>query len=254
MRSDGNDFYVRVHRVLGGSEAMSALVVALTIFSYAVGWLIGIPALMPLLNTAASFPFMVGALRRGRVRFAIRQMMIWALTLAVCATLLSYVDPARTDTLFIRGAAYRTEMFAWVLTGRGAESTPSLFLPQQAMHAALFALLAAATGGVLAMPMGAVLMNYMGHYVGALAAASAHPALTMVLGWHPWAVIRIASFVALGVILSMPLIARIASCDVDWCAARTPLVWACAGLFTDVVMKTLLAPAWQRLLRHIVGW
>ena len=30
--------------------------------------------------------------------------------------------------------------------------------------------LALATGGVAAMPMGAVLMNYMGHYVGTLAA------------------------------------------------------------------------------------
>ena len=35
---------------------------------------------------------------------------------------------------------------------------------------AVFSGLALATGGVAAMPMGAVLMNYMGHYVGALAA------------------------------------------------------------------------------------
>ena len=57
-------------------------------------------------------------------------------------------------------------MFAWVMTGQGAESTPSQFIPQQPAHAALFAALALATGGVAAMPMGAVLMNYMGHYVG----------------------------------------------------------------------------------------
>ena len=225
-----------------------------TVLSYALGWLIGVPALVPFLNTLASFPFMVAALRRGRVRLAIARMLLWALTLAVCATLLSYRYPAHTDTLFLHGAAYRAEMFAWVLTGHGAESTPSLFLPQQVLHASVFVVLALATGGVLAMPMGAALMNYMGHYVGALAAASARPALTMALGWHPWAVIRIASFVALGVVLSTPLLGRIAHFRVDRRSARAPLTWACAGLVVDVVLKWLLAPTWQRLLLHVVGW
>lgn len=229
-------------------------IVAATVLSYALGWLIGIPAVVPFLNALASFPFMVAALKRGRVRLAIARMLVWALSLALCATLLSYLYPSQTDTLFLRGASYRTDMFAWVLTGQGAESTPSLFIPQQALDASVFAVLAAATGGVLAMPMGAVLMNEMGHYVGALAAASARPALTMMLGWHPWAVIRIASFVAIGVVLSAPTLGRIAHFTIDWRAARTPLMWACAGLIADVVLKCLLAPAWQQLLLHVVGW
>ena len=72
------------------------------------------------------------------------------------------------------------------------------------------------------MPMGAVLMNYMGHYVGTLAAASGRPALTMVLGWHPWAVVRIVSFVALGVILSAPLLARLGGFRIDWRTVAHP--------------------------------
>jgi hypothetical protein len=233
---------------------IGAAIVAGTILSYALGWLIGAPALVPFLNALAGVPFMIAAIARGRVRLAIARMLVWALTLAVCATLLSYLAPARTDVLFLRGAAYRAEMFAWVLTGRGAESTPSLFLPQQALHTGVFAMLALATGGILAMPMGAVLMNYMGHYVGALAATSAHPALTMVLGWHPWAVIRIVSFVTIGVVLSVPVLGRLAHVRIDWPSVRTPLAWACAGLAADIVMKWLLAPAWQRLLLHVVGW
>jgi hypothetical protein len=75
-----------------------------------------------------------------------------------------------------------------------------------------------------------------------------------VLGWHPWAVIRIASFVVIGVVLSMRLVARITRVDPDWPAARRPLVWACAGLIVDVMTKALIAPAWQRLLLHVVGW
>ena len=165
---------------------MPALLIVLsTLLSYAVGCAIGVPVLLPILNTLASFPFMVLALRRGDLRLAVARMLLWALTMGIVATLLSYARPAQTGSLFLRAEAYRTEMFAWVMTGQGAESTPSQFIPQQAGHAALFSGLALATGGASAMPMGAALMNYMGHYVGTLAAASRRPVLTMLLAWHP---------------------------------------------------------------------
>ena len=234
---------------------MPALLIVLsTLLSYALGWAIGVPVLMPLLNTLASFPFMVLALKRGDLRLAVARMLLWALTLGVAATLLSYARPAQTGALFLRGESYRAEMFAWVATGQGAESTPSQFIPQQIGHALLFSGLALATGGVAAMPMGAVLMNYMGHYVGALAASSRRPALTMALAWHPWAVIRVISFVVIGVVLSAPLLSRIGTFRVDRHAARTLLLDAFAGLLADIVLKTLLAPAWQRLLLRVVGW
>lgn len=223
----------------------AALIAALTAVSYAVGWRLAVPMLVPLLNTAASYPFMVAALRRGELRAAIARMLIWALTMAVCASVLSFYRPAETDRLFLRGEAYRVEMHRWAMTGRGAESTPSIFIPEQLEHAAIFSALAVATGGALAMPMGAVLMNYMGHYVGTLAAIGRRPLALMVLGWHPWAVIRIVSFVVIGVVLSVPLVAR-----------RRPdtrlLLWAAAGLVVDIVMKALLAPTWQRLLVRFI--
>jgi hypothetical protein len=229
-------------------------IVAATGLSYAIGWAIGVPVLLPLLNTAASLPFMVLALRRGDVRLAVSRMLLWALTMSVTATLWSYARPSESGALFLRGESYRTEMFAWVVTGRGAESTPSQFIPQQVGHTALFAGLALATGGALAMPMGAILVNDMGHYVGTLAAASRHPAMTVVLAWHPWAVIRVISFVVIGVVLSMPLLSRIGRFRADWVAARTLLLWACAGLAADIMLKALLAPTWQRLLLRTVGW
>ena len=231
---------------------IAAIIVLATFASYALGWLLSIPILVPFLNTLASFPFMVRALMRGEVGRAIARMLVWAATMGVCATLLSYTRPAETGRLFVRAAAYRNEMIRWVMTGRGAESTPSLFVPQQAGQAAVFTVLALASGGTLAMPMGAVLMNDMGHYVGTLAAMSRRPLPTMVLGWHPWAVIRIASFVAIGVILSAPLLARVFGFRVNWAAARTPLIVACAGFIADMILKWLLAPAWQRILVRLV--
>ena len=232
----------------------AALIVVGTVASYAAGWALGVPILVPILNTLASYPFMVAALRRGELRRAVGRMLLWALTMGVAATLLSYARPADTGQLFIRASAYRIEMFNWVLTGRGPESTPSAFIPQQLGHAALFATLTLASAGTLGMPMGAVLMNYMGHYVGTLAETSAHPARTLVLAWHPWAVIRVVSFVVIGVVLSAPLLSRLAKFRVDWTTSKRLLLWAGAGLVVDIVLKALLAPAWQRLLLRAVGW
>jgi hypothetical protein len=229
-------------------------IVLATLFSYALAWIVGIPILVPILNTLASFPFMVSALKGGDVRVAVARMLVWAFAMGVAATALSYARPAQTDALFLRGESYRTEMFAWVMTGQGSESTPSQFIPQQARDAAIFSALALATGGVLAMPMGAALMNYMGHYVGTLAARSAHPGQTLVLAWHPWAVIRVTSFVTIGVILSVPWLSRVGRFSIDWRAARPLLVAACVGLVADVMLKALFAPTWQRLLLRTVGW
>ena len=231
-----------------------AVVVFLTILSYLVAWTIHVPILVPVLNTLASFPFMVTALRRGQPGAAVARMLVWALTMAVCATAAAYVRPWQAGDLFLRGAQYRDEMFGWVMTGRGLESTPSAFIPQQIGHTVLFAALALASGGALAMPMGAVLMNDMGVYVGSLAAASAHPLATAVLAWHPWAVIRIASFVVLGVALSAPVLGRLFRFRIAAADVRPLVMWACAGLVADIVLKALLAPAWQRLLVRATGW
>src|SRR5262245_6492394 len=247
----------RIQAALPGAlripDHSGVIIVFGTTVSYGIGWAIGVPVLVPILNTIVSFPFMVAALRRGDLRLAVGRMLLWALTMGVAATLLSYAYPAQTEELFLRSGDYRREMFTRVLTGRGAQSTPSQFIPQQAGHAGLFTALALATGGTLAMPMGAALMNYMGHYVGTLAGVSRHPAAIMLAGWHPWAVIRVISFVVLGVVLSAPLLSRVFRFRVDWSVARRLALSACVGLVIDVVLKTLLAPAWQRLLVRMMG-
>src|SRR5438132_7888377 len=94
-------------------------IVLATALSYAVGWFVGKPALVPLFNTAASFPFMVAALRRDRIAAAIGRMLVWAATMGIIATALSYARPLPTNRLFLRGADYRNEMFEWVRTGHG---------------------------------------------------------------------------------------------------------------------------------------
>jgi hypothetical protein len=226
-----------------------------TLASYALAWIVGQPWLVPVLNTAPAYPLMVRSIRRGNVAGALALMLVWAATLGAAATTLSWMSPEDTSRLFLNAGAYRREMFEWVLTGQGREADPSRFLPQHAAHAAIFSGLSLATGSLLSMPVGAALMNYMGHYAGALAARSAAPALTASLAWHPWAIARVISFVILGVVLAQPALAAIDRRPDRFapCSRRLAAI-ALGGLLLDAALKWALAPAWPRLLRRAAGW
>jgi hypothetical protein len=231
-----------------------AVIVGGTALSYLVAMLIGVPALVPFLNVAPAFPFMIASLRRGRVAEAVWRMLVWAAALAVCATTMSYLGPAEAGRLFLRGESYRREMFEFLLTGYGPEGDIRRFLPQHLAHAAVFAALAVATGSLLAMPLGALLMNYMAYYVGALGAASAHPWKAMALAWVPWALIRIAAFVTLGVVLAGPVLGRLFGFDYRLRDQGRWIGLAGGALLTDVVLKWALAPSWREMIRNAAGW
>jgi hypothetical protein len=230
------------------------VIVAGTALSYVVAAAIGVPVLVPILNTLPAFPFMIGSLRRGQVGEAIARMLVWAAALGVCATVFSYARTADAGRLFLHGEAYRREMFAFLLTGSGPEGDIRQFLPQHARHAIAFGALAIATGSLAAMPMGAALMNYMGYYVGALAASGADPLRAVLVAWVPWSLVRIASFVTLGVVLAGPVLGRLFGFRYALGQQRRWMGLALAGLAADVALKWALAPTWRDMIRHAAGW
>lgn len=232
------------------------LVILVTIASYALAWLISIPWLMPILNAAGAWMVMAIELRRGRTARAITIMLIWAVTMAVISTGMAASGWSRSEdgrNLFLR-SSYRNEMITWVRTGVGPESTPSIFIPRHLEYGGLFAAASFATGGVCSMPMGAALMNQMGEYVGSMAAQSKSPLASAVLGWHPWAVLRIIGFVMIGVVLSGVLLSRVMNFPFSLTAERRWLVIGAALLLVDIVLKWLLAPAWGQMLKELAGW
>ena len=231
-----------------------AAIVGGTALSYAAAVALGVPALVPFFNVVPAFPFMIGSLRRGRVGEAVWRMLIWAAALAVCATVLSYLDTAAAGRLFMHGESYRREMFEYLATGQGAEGDPRVFVPVHLAHAAVFGVLAILTGSILAMPLGAALMNYMAYYAGALGAGSAQPWKAMLLAWVPWALIRIAAFVTLGVVLGGPLLARLIGFGYRLRAQWRWIGLAAGGLGVDILLKWALAPAWREMIRTAAGW
>ena len=124
-------------------------------------------------------------------------------------------------------------------------------LPQHALHAGAFVALSLLTASVVSVVFGAALMNYMAYYVAELIRLTpSHPWLAALLGWHPWSIVRIVSFVTLGVLLAEPLLRRVTRAP-RLAPPRALLALALAGLVVDVCLKALLAPHWAALLRSL---
>jgi len=199
---------------------------------------------------------MAAALRQGNRRRAIGFVLWWALFLAIAVVTLTVEEPGRAAASIANGTAYRDEMLSWIRSGDGRESTPSIFIPQHLAHAAIFCVVSLATAGMASMVMGAFLMNYMSFYVGDLftrcLAAPGHTG-AMLIAWNPWSIVRVASFIVLGVLMAEPLLSRRAGYRHDPGRRSVWLVLALSGLLLDIVLKTLLAPLWPPILRGCLG-
>ena len=215
----------------------------------AVGYASGFPWILPLLQVIPAYPVMVRELRRERPGMAVLKMLFWALLIALTMETLAVYAPARGETSVLHGSVYRDEMIAWIRTGIGRESSWRLFLPEHALHLGLFVILSLVSGSLLSLVLGAALMNYMSYYVGSLIGIARVPSVPLLAGWPPWAILRVASFVVLGVILAGPALKRFADVPFRWEEKRIWLVLAGSGLAMDVVLKILLAPRWSALLR-----
>jgi hypothetical protein len=231
-----------------------AVLVLATLVSYPIGLAIGLPWLLPALNTLPAYLTMVALLRVGQRRQAVIAMLVWAVALAIGGTVSFALWPRPVDAVVLNGPAYREEMFTWILTGIGREGTPRLFLPQHLGHLVGFVVLSLATASALSIALGAVLMNFMSFYVASLARADVPAWAVVCLGWQPWAICRVAAFCTLGVVLSEPLLSRVLKYRYEgWSAAKPYVALAAAGILADWLLKATLAPTWGLWLRPLLA-
>ena len=208
---------------------------------------------LPVLQVAAAYPVMYSLLAGGRRARAVCCMLWWALLLGVVMVTTVVRTPDASAHAILHGPEYAVEMFHWIRTGDGAEGTPSRFIPQHLLHLGIFAVLSLATGSLLSLLMGAMLMNYMSFYVGSLILASKNFGMAVLMGWHPWSILRVAAFVVLGVVLAEPLISQLLQRPYRFADAK-PYIWAAvAGLIGDIIMKAALAPWWGLTLRNLIS-
>jgi len=223
-----------------------------TIASTLIGFALGNQFVLPVLQIAISYPVLYSLLSQKLRNRAFAAMLFWALCMGTVTVTASMQDLAQAGKSIIHGPAYVQEMFHWIQTGEGAEGNPIQFAPQHLLHFVLFAVLSLLTGSILSLLMGAMLMNYMSFYVASVIHASHDKLLAALMGWHPWSIIRVASFVLLGVILAEPMICKIKKLDYEYASARRYYWMALHGLVLDVILKTLLAPWWGLTLRKLL--
>ena len=226
-----------------------------TLASYPIGLWLRRPWLLPILNALPAYLVLVNRLRKGERGGAVRAMLWWAAALALIGTVAFVWWPEPTGRLVVHGPAYKSEMFAWIRTGRGVEGNVRLFLPQDLVHLGAFIVVGLGTGSAGAILLGAVLMNYVSYYVSALAKAGVSPWAVTLLGWQPWTIARVAAFATLGVLLAEPLVSLVFPSAREKLKASTRaayIVAAMSGILADWFLKFLLAPTWGRWLRALL--
>jgi hypothetical protein len=182
-------------------------------------------------------------------------MLWWAAALALVGTCAFAFWPQPVGPSVVTGPEYQQEMFRWIRTGVGRESSPRLFLPQHLLHLAAFVAIGLATASAGAILMGALLMNRMSYYVASLAHAGVPAWGVTLLGWSPWSISRVAAFATLGVLLAEPLLVRLSQKARAHLKARGRGAWvmaAMSGILADWFLKALFAPLWGRWLRGLL--
>ncbi len=205
----------------------------------------------PVAAGTCAFAYLVLARREPRAGVVLF-LLLWAAVLSGSQVTLVATFPARAAGVVPHGPAYWDEMRPYLLTGVGKESDPSRFVPEHLLHLGAFIVLAAASGGLLALVLGAYLLGYMSYYVGQVVLLSDRPLLGAVLGWHPWSLFRVAAFVVLGVSLARLLLDRPGAAR-WWAEERGALAVGLLLWLTDLAMKIVLSPWWAGILRSAAG-
>ncbi len=197
--------------------------------------------LVPLVLSLPAWLALIAGLRRDRRGVALAASAVWAGLVAIGLALLEIARPGSCARLFPGSASYAHAMLAWVDTGQGCEGDLACFLPQHLLHLLSFSFLALVTAGLGGLAMGCVLLGWMGAYTAGLALASGN-CWALVVGWHPWAVVRVAGYLLLGVVLSEPLGRR----GLPPLPGRGRWVaWSLGLCLGDLALKWLLAEWWR---------
>ena len=190
--------------------------VAAGVVPLALGWLLG-TGLHQSLTAVLLFLLLLPAVRDER---PLRGMGVLGLGFAshcAAAIALARVDPAGASAAMPDGAGYWAAQVQWITTGTDPEYDWVNWVPAH-LHLLLAMLaLAFVSMGLVPLLEGVYQVDLMNFYVGNLLANSESPVPALLLGWHPWSVIRGLCYVV--------LVYELASLALSW-LARRPLAEA----------------------------
>jgi len=217
------------------------------VVGFRIGWRSRNRVVLPLFQTLlGGFAFFASWRASGAISAAVAETG-WALGTTLVSIAHFRREPRFVDAMVPRARPYRAAMFAWLRSGRGPESHPLATLGQHARELALYVAVALLTANLLALAMGAMLLNYMNAYVARLLDAARDPWTVRLLGWNCWSLFRVAAYIVLGSACTAPLAARAGYPALDG-EVRTLLWLGGAGVLLDLLLKLALSrPLGRRL-------
>lgn len=207
---------------------------------------------LPFLNTLFVYPIYVVSVSSGQLKRAFLQMLVWTIFMCLTIITLANILPDRTGQHIIHGIAYKQEMFTWVKTGVGAESHLEQFLPTHLIHYFIFSITTVITGGFAGLLFGSVLLNYMNFYVGSLIRESHFAWQAIFMGWQFYAMVRVAGFITLAIALSHLFFVTIKKGQLNKPLMNRYFIGGLSLLLLDILLKTAIAPGWQKILQPIL--
>jgi len=210
---------------------------------------------LPVASAALFYPVFIWLISRRQFQRAYIVTLAWAFFATLALVLLSILLPERMAPRILNGVAYRNEMFIWITTGIGPEGNPSQFIPQQLRHLVIFSALSFVSVGLLALVLGAVLLNYMNFYYAALIASARNPLPMVLLGWPVWAMLRVAGYISIGVAVSgfaLSVILKEEKPDRGRLSRYLPVGGVL--IISDMLLKAALAPLWRSMLARFYGF
>jgi hypothetical protein len=222
----------------------------------ALGFLIGVPWLLPILGGFVPFTLFLPRIRERRYGSAVAWVLVWAIWQSLAVGVAVTLFPERAAEVVLRGPPYTEEMLHWIRTGEGPEGSPLLYLPIHLRHYLAFSVLSFLSLGGLGLVLGTILLNYMNYYVTELVRVSAEPSIAALFGWPVWAVIRVVGFVVTGAAMAgvgwqTYLRIRGRSTSIRFPVRVLAMGFALVAL--DAILKALLAPAWRDILLPALG-
>lgn len=221
------------------------------IVGFRLGWRGGSRWGLPLVQAAlGSAAFLAAWNAAGPARAALA-VLAWAVGGSLASIPAFRRDPARTDRVVLRAVPYRAEMHAWLATGRGPESTPLATTGRHLAEFVVYVVAGLVSMNLLALAMGAALLNYMNAWVAALLRAAQRPVVVALLGWNVWSVVRVVAYVLVGVATAGPWASR------TTLAVDADRLWPLAiaggiGAVVDLGLKLALSRPCGRVLAGAV--
>jgi len=200
-----------------------------------IGWRLRHRLALPAAQaTLGGLAFVYGWSHRGAIGGALA-VGAWALGTSLAAIATFRAVPAEMPTRVLGFSSYAGSMRDWLASGELLGSSPRGILSRHLRELAAYLAVALVSGNLLAIAMGAVLLNRMNAWFVELVGAAHDRRVATLLGWPCWSLTRVLAYVALGAACAQPWAARL-----DHAAPVADVLWLVnLGLLLFVVDITL---------------